>query len=76
VRVGGDRFRLDFAYPEAMVAIEYDGWDAHSSRAAFDRDRRRDRILQLAGWRVLRFTSQTPDHEVVASLRPFVRGGA
>jgi hypothetical protein len=76
VTVGGDRFRLDMAYPEALVAVEYDGWDAHRSRSAFDTDRRRDRILQLAGWTVLRFTSRTPDEEVVATLRSFVHQGA
>ena len=72
VKVGDDRFRLDLAYPEAKVAIEYDGWDAHRSRSAFDSDRRRDRVLQLAGWVVLRLTSQTPDAELVATVRAFV----
>jgi hypothetical protein len=75
VSVNGERFRLDFAYPDEMVAIEYDGWDWHSSRTAFDRDRRRDRLLQLAGWTVLRVTSRTPDAELVETLRAFVRNG-
>jgi very-short-patch-repair endonuclease len=65
VTVDGERFRLDFAYPARMVAIEYDGWDTHRSRSAFDRDRRRDRKLQLAGWTVLRITSQTSDAELL-----------
>ena len=65
VRVRGERFRLDFASPEQMVAIEYDGWDWHSTRSAFDRDRRRDRLLQLDGWTVLRFTSRTTDAEIL-----------
>jgi hypothetical protein len=69
VRIGSDRFRLDLAYPDAMVAIEYDGWDAHRSRSAFDADRRRDRVLQVAGWTVLRFTSRTPDEEILSSVR-------
>jgi very-short-patch-repair endonuclease len=72
VKFGTDRFRLDLAYPEAKVAIEYDGWDAHRSRGSFDSDRRRDRILQLAGWVVLRITSQTPDAEIVETVRAFV----
>jgi hypothetical protein len=74
VRIGSDRFRLDLAYPELKVAIEYDGWDAHRSRFAFDRDRRRDRLLQLAGWTVLRFTSQTPDAELISTVRLCVLG--
>ena len=50
VRYGRDKFRLDLAYPDAKVAIEYDGWDTHKTRTAFDADRRRDRILQVNGW--------------------------
>jgi hypothetical protein len=73
VVVGRDRFRLDLAYPDAKLAIEYDGWDAHRSRSSFDSDRRRDRVLQLAGWVVLRITSQTSDAEVVETVRAFVR---
>jgi hypothetical protein len=74
VRIGGDSFRIDLAYPDAKVAIEYDGWDAHRSRSAFDHDRRRDRMLRLAGWTVLRFTSQTPDAELISTVRSCVSG--
>lgn len=73
VRVGGQSYRLDLAYPEHKVALEYDGWDAHRSRSSFDSDRRRDRLLQLDGWVVLRITSQTPDAEILESVRAFVR---
>jgi very-short-patch-repair endonuclease len=72
VRFGTDKFRLDLAYPDAKLAIEYDGWDTHRTRAAFDADRRRDRILQLNGWVVLRLTSKTSDAEIVATVRAFV----
>jgi hypothetical protein len=72
VRVGGQSYRLDLAYPDARVAIEYDGWETHSSRSSFDSDRKRDRLLQLDGWVVLRITSTTPDSEIVESVRPFV----
>lgn len=72
VRVGGESYRLDLAYPELKVAIEYDGWDTHRSRTSFDSDRRRDRNLQLAGWVVLRITSQTSDTEIVETVRAFL----
>ena len=72
VRIGSDKFRLDLAYPEAKVAIEYDGWETHSSRSSFDSDRRRDRLLQLDGWVVLRITSKTSDAEMLESVRAFV----
>lgn len=73
ISVAGDNYRLDLAYPELKVAIEYDGWEAHRSRSSFDSDRRRDRNLQLAGWVVLRITSQTSDAEIVETVGAFVR---
>jgi hypothetical protein len=35
---GRERYRLDFAWEEPRVALEYDGRDAHESRADADRD--------------------------------------
>ncbi len=68
----GRQFRLDFAYPNEKIAIEYDGWDSHRSRSSFDADRRRDRLLQRDGWVVLRITSQTSDTELLDTVRAFV----
>jgi hypothetical protein len=48
--------RVDFAYPELRLAIEVDGFAAHSSVDAFRRDRTRQNALVAAGWTVLRFT--------------------
>jgi len=47
---------VDFVWRHARLAVEVDGYAFHSSRAAFERDRRRDGELQAAGWRVLRLT--------------------
>jgi predicted transcriptional regulator of viral defense system len=47
---------VDFLWPEARLVIELDGYAFHGDRASFERDRRRDAILQLAGYRVLRVT--------------------
>jgi very-short-patch-repair endonuclease len=47
---------VDFAWPERGVVVELDSWEYHGTRAAFERDRRRDRILIAAGWRPLRVT--------------------
>jgi very-short-patch-repair endonuclease len=52
----GFSYRVDFAYPDVRVVIEVDGWRYHAQRAAFEADRRRDAMLQSAGWVVLRFT--------------------
>lgn len=48
--------RVDFAYPDLMLAIELDGYAYHGSRPAFQRDRERTNSLVALGWRVIRFT--------------------
>jgi hypothetical protein len=52
----GRRIRLDAAYLEAQVAVELDGAAFHGSRAARERDLRRDTALAALGWVVLRFS--------------------
>ena len=55
-RVAG--YEVDMHWPAHNLVVEFDGWAYHSSRAAFERDRRRDADLQLAGLTVLRVTHQ------------------
>lgn len=54
----GKRFvaRLDFAYEEQKLGLEYDG-DHHRERTTFRFDMERQRELAHLGWRVLRFTA-------------------
>ena len=65
VRVGGAIVaELDYAYPVALVALEVDGYGVHlRSREVFEHDRDRQNELEIAGWRVLRFTSRALKHE-------------
>lgn len=56
VRAGRHRFEVDFVWASAHVIAELDGHAAHATRATYERDRERDRILQAAGWRVVRVT--------------------
>lgn len=50
------RFRIDIAFPDALLAIEIDGWTHHGRfKKDFQRDRTRQNALTLQGWRVLRF---------------------
>jgi hypothetical protein len=66
VRLGdGGWVRLDAAWPEARVDVELDGAAFHGSRAARERDLRRDTALAALGWVVLRFsyTRLTTDPE-------------
>jgi very-short-patch-repair endonuclease len=46
--------RLDLAYPEHAVGVEYEG-DHHRGREQFQRDLRRMNALNACGWTVLRF---------------------
>lgn len=57
VVVGGRRRLIDFAWPDDMVAVEFDGFEPHSSRRVFDDDRVRQNDMVDAGWRVYRLTS-------------------
>jgi very-short-patch-repair endonuclease len=41
--------------PQRLI-VEIDGFTYHANRAAFERDRRRDAALQVAGYRVIRVT--------------------
>ena len=69
VRLGGRSFRIDLAYVDSKLAIELDGWDVHRTRTAFDDDRARANLLVAHGWTLLRFTSRSPDAEIVAFVQ-------
>jgi very-short-patch-repair endonuclease len=47
---------VDFVWLRSALVVEVDGYRFHSSRAAFERDRRRDAELGAAGYRVIRVT--------------------
>ncbi len=49
---GRERYRLDFAWEEARVAVEYDGYVAHVGREV--RDSARQAELERRGWTVIR----------------------
>jgi very-short-patch-repair endonuclease len=56
-------YEVDFAWPDSRLIVETDGWSAHGSRSAFERDRRRDADLLGAGWRVLRVSWRRLERE-------------
>jgi hypothetical protein len=49
----GERRRVDFAWPDERVAVDYDGEDWHSGAEAMRRDRRRQAALQDVRWTVI-----------------------
>jgi very-short-patch-repair endonuclease len=50
------RWNIDALWLGENVAIELDGRDVHTRRAQFQRDREKDRELQLDGLKALRYT--------------------
>ena len=59
----------DFAFPDAKIAIYCDGYEFHSERNPFQKDRQQSRELQLRGWCVLRFAGLEILNETDAVVR-------
>ena len=56
--VPGRRFRIDIAFPETRLAVEVDGFQHHGRFLKdFKKDRCRQNLLTLNGWRILRFSA-------------------
>ncbi|HEX2057284.1 MAG TPA: DUF559 domain-containing protein [Actinomycetota bacterium] len=75
--------RVDFAYPDSLVAVEVDGYRWHSGRRAWSRDltrrdlTRRNRLTSL-GWRVLHVTHDDlmeRPNEIVEQIDAVLSGG-
>ena len=49
----GRRYRLDFAWPEHLVAFETEGFEWHGTRARWKQDRVRTAALERLGWRIV-----------------------
>jgi very-short-patch-repair endonuclease len=56
IQVQGERFVVDVLLPEHRIVIEVDGRRFHSDADTFSRDRRRQNLLVVGGYVVLRFT--------------------
>ncbi|MFB4473741.1 endonuclease domain-containing protein [Oceanobacillus caeni] len=52
------KYRLDFAFPQYMIAIECDGKAYHSTPKQKAHDKKRDIFLKENGWTVLRFSGR------------------
>lgn len=50
--------RVDFAWPQARLVVEIDGFTWHSSQEALQNDHARQNRLELDGWTVLRYTAK------------------
>jgi hypothetical protein len=56
LHLDGRWFEADFLWRDQRFIVELDGHQTHGTRAAFERDRERDRVLQARGWRIVRIT--------------------
>ncbi|HEY5052308.1 MAG TPA: DUF559 domain-containing protein [Solirubrobacterales bacterium] len=61
--VEGRAIEVDLFWPEQRLVVESDGYAAHGTKAAFERDPRRDQDLLLGGYRVARFTWDQVERE-------------
>jgi len=64
VRLHG--YLVDAYWPEYGLVLEFDGWQAHGHRSAFETDRKRDQVLLANGLRVIRVTDRQLVREPVA----------
>lgn len=62
-------YELDAYWPDLRFAVELDLFETHGSRAAFERDRRRQEELKLQGVEMIRITKPRLDREPGAVLR-------
>ncbi|HVF12389.1 MAG TPA: DUF559 domain-containing protein [Actinomycetota bacterium] len=75
----GRRVRLDFAYVEANVAIECDGYRWHSMKSAWESDIERRNFINALGWRVIQVTWSSLRErpaEILAEIETAVNGTA
>ncbi len=59
----GSGAEADFLWHQQRLIVEVDGHAPHTTRRAFEHDRRRDQRLMLLGWRVVRFTWRQVTYE-------------
>jgi very-short-patch-repair endonuclease len=76
--VAGHFYEADCLWRDERVIVELDARSTHPTPLAFERDRARDRVLQAAGWRIVRVTWRQlhEDGDALAvDLRTLLRGG-
>ncbi len=56
LHIAGTWIEVDCLWRAERLALELDSRAVHATEAAFERDRARDRRLQVAGWRPVRVT--------------------
>lgn len=71
VVTGLGQLRLDLSWPAPQIAVEYDGFEPHTTPQAFARDRARWRALAAGGWDVhpVTYADLRQPHHLIAEVR-------
>ncbi len=56
----------DVYWPHHNLILEFDGWQGHGHRLAFESNRKRDQVMLAAGLRTLRVTDRQLTNEAIA----------
>lgn len=77
LKVGKRGIRADLllwvpARPEVLIVVECDGYKWHGNQDSFTADRKRDRILSTAGYRVTRYSGSEIYNEPITCARELV----
>lgn len=72
-RTLGRAVEPDLGYPEARLALEYEGAHHFQSKRQRESDLNRDEALRAEGWTVLHVTSNVNYHQLEAKIRHHLR---
>ena len=70
--IEGRRYRADIVLHKARLVIEFDGFQYHRSKSAFQKDRERQNVFVQHGWRVLRFFNKQVHADLDAVVEQIV----
>lgn len=70
--VPGRRYRADIYLPGSRLVIEFDGFQYHRSKQAFQKDRERQNLFVQHGYRVLRFFNRQVRSELGSVVEQIV----
>jgi very-short-patch-repair endonuclease len=65
----GRLWRVDFAWPDDRLAVEYDGFDSHSSPEHLRKDRQKRAALEELGWRYISIVSDDVRRRQMGMIR-------
>jgi very-short-patch-repair endonuclease len=73
VVVADGKYRIDFGDPTRKIGVELDGYEFHSSKDQFTKDRERQRELEMLGWRLIRFSGREVHNDSQDCVRQLIK---